>query len=862
MSSYDPLDDLPWSIRQTRLRSLETSPNPSHFSLVSNTPETHYNQQVMSPNANPTHSALNASATLASTPQQPQPSQQQTERQIWIRSLSQVTIPDGILSQLQALASINLEGLQDMETMRIATQTLAQEISSRTENLASAIQALAQLSVGVRDGAIELDRRTTRIADVQSEEQRSVQDLQRRLQILEAAAEEQNMSVERRVEALEAMVIKLQGELQEVAVSSGSTNCESAENEPSRAAQDIPAGTEELASLRAQVDRLGDSISDATAKMQNDDKQLRTVLRRLDELETVSVKLRKRSLEIEAALSEHARLNAASAVPEMTSQQDDGRDVSISHNKTKPLGSAEKTRTVWHQMSPDLGNTQGDAELGWYNDDWPEPVRWPEPGWHSEPPGLGAATGTSKGQHERISPGSWKMLKDCPALKVVQGEPWELGLALRQWETETSAVCSVIASSFGQFFRLRMQQALDRYQKRQTTSVEEALPKISDEEREYETRLGVMLIKNLPANIRQPVMERHQGAEHLVSTLLLLEAVMERFSPGGTAEMTSLLQFQRALPTAGTFKELLGTIRRFELARGRSEFLKLPPIAPHEIIRSLEGLTKNLEKRHASLAMRLNLIRLAPEIVVPSETGVQRLLTTLVQEGRRMQAEDEVSRNRKGNDLFDAEEPTSTAFQAKSSGKGAKGSKGTADTKAFPCAYFNLERGCLKGDNCPYLHSTSKGTKGKGKGKNVEKKGSVNTQPTAAETKAEAKAKAKSEAKAKKKAEAKAKAAAAASEAAGTEAKKALVGSGAVAASVLALAKSMREVGADESRSELSSMAVLSRALMRQLRVWNRLLCHLVRRSQHRDHAQPLRRDFGIWFFRRLSLFIGPGPDK
>ena len=44
MSSYDHLDDLPWSIRQRRL-TLEASPNPSHFSLVSNTPEPPTNHQ-------------------------------------------------------------------------------------------------------------------------------------------------------------------------------------------------------------------------------------------------------------------------------------------------------------------------------------------------------------------------------------------------------------------------------------------------------------------------------------------------------------------------------------------------------------------------------------------------------------------------------------------------------------------------------------------------------------------------------------------------------------------------------------------------------------------------------------------------
>ena len=831
MSSYDPLDDLPWSIRQSRFRVVENSPDPSHFSIVSNTPESTRHQQVMSPNAGPNYPEQHATASTAPALQQQQ-RQTQTGDQIGIRSLSQVTIPDSILSQLRTLASINLEGLQDLDTMRAATQTLAQEISSRSETLAAAIQAVAQLTAGVRDGAIELDRRTTRIADAQSEEQQAILDLRRRLEILEGRKVTTD-DVDPRIEALESSL-----------------------------RQTMQQHGAEVAEVRGHLGRLGADVSRTTAQMTQEDRRLKSALQRIEMLEQASAKLRSKCDDIEAALSERARLNAAGAAPEMASRQDDGRDEPSSRAEEKPLGSVAKTGTVWHQMSPDLGKTQGDAELGWYNEDWPEPARWPELGWHSEPPGLGAVAGTTKGQQERISPGSWKMLKDYPTLKMVQGEPWELGLALRQWETETSAVCSVIANSFGQFFRSRMQQALERYQRRQTTSIEEALPRISDDERECETRLGVMLIKNLPANIRQPVMERHQGAEHSVSTLLLLEAVMERFSPGGTAEMTSLLQFQRALPTAGTFKELLGTLRRFELARGRSEFLKLPPIASHEGIRSLEGPTKNLEKRHASLAMCLNLIRLTPEIVVPSETGVQRLLTTLVQEERRTQAEDEVSRNRKGNDFPEIDEQTSTAFQAKSSGKGAKGSKGSGDTRTVPCAYFNLERGCLKGDNCPYLHSTTKHSKGKGKGKGKDRKGSDNNQPVTAEAKAEAKAKAKSEARAKKKAEAKAKAAAEATTAVGTEARLALVGSGAVAASALAVVKSLREAGAVSRGQNCQAWDDLSQILMHQPLAWDRLLSHRARRSLNRYSVQPLHLDFGFWFLHRLSLSIGRDPDK
>ena len=761
----------------------------------------------MSPNAT---QAIPESIPATCTGQQQQQQQQPQHpgNQIWIRSLAQVSIPEAVLTRLEQLASINFEGLQDAETMQVATQTLAHELSTRTESLAAAIQAVAQMTAGVRDGAIELDKRTSKIADEQSEEQRCLQELQRRLQTAEAADVEKSVSVDRRVETLEAMVMKLQGELQDVTrqsleknsgqqATARNANLEEAGGDHLEAGRTKLADQDESISLRAQVAHLGDSISEIATRMKDDNKQLRSALHRLDELEVVSAKLRQKDMEIERAMEERFRL--MSSGPSSSASAPPARQ--MHPNPPEPKSAAVEPlrhETEWHQMSPDVGDRPGGDDLGWYSSEWPEPTRWPQPGWQLEPPGL-ASTTTVKVPLEKVHPGNWKLLKDCPVLKMTQGEPWELGLALRQWENETSSIASAVAGSFGQFFRSRMQQALERYQKRQATSVEEPVPQIPEEEREYETRLGVMLIKNLPVSIRQPVMERHQGTEYLVSTLLLLEAVMERFSPGGTAEMTSLLQFQRALPTAGTFKELLSTIRRFELAKGRSEYLKLPPIAAHEIVRSLEGLTKNLEKKHASLAMRLNLIRLTPEVVVPSEAGVQRLLTTLVQEGRRMQAEDEVTRNRRGNDVFDEEGQGATAFQAKSSGKGAKGAKGEKgprDTSKIPCGYFQLERGCLKGDACPYLHSTSKGSKGKGKEQNSGKKGSADNQPAVAE------AKAKGESKTKKKAEAKAKAATAAP----VEVKMALVGSGAAAASAVAVVKSARGVDADESESELSSM--------------------------------------------------------
>ena len=79
-----------------------------------------------------------------------------------------------------------------------------------------------------------------------------------------------------------------------------------------------------------------------------------------------------------------------------------------------------------------------------------------------------------------------------------------------------------------------------------------------------------------------------------------------------------------------------------------------------------------------------------------------------------------------------------TAAQGK--GKGKKGNA-AGDTRFTPCAFFNTERGCLKGENCEYMHAEPKGAKAKGKGKDKGAKG--------AEAKAKAKPDGKSKAEAK-----------------------------------------------------------------------------------------------------------------
>ena len=358
------------SIRQSRVRALEASPNPSHFSLVSNSPDVSSNhQQVMSPN--PTQALPEVSQTS-----EQQQQQQQHDTRILIQSLSQISIPETVLANLQHLANINLGGIQDSEALKRATETLAHEISSRTERLAAGVQAVAQMAHGIRDGAVVLEQRAQETAEAQAQDRQVLQSVQRGLHTLETAAKEQNMSVDRRVEALEAMVLKLQGELQQVAMSSGvhsesqadarNLDTRSAETDRLPAGCDTPASIEELASLRAQVEQLGDSVSNAVERMQNEDKRLRTALHRLDELETVSAKLRKKDLEIEQAMEERFRLMTSGVLP--PDHGDQGRQMpSKPANPGSLDAEPRRQRTEWHYMSPDMGDQPGGDDLGWYD---------------------------------------------------------------------------------------------------------------------------------------------------------------------------------------------------------------------------------------------------------------------------------------------------------------------------------------------------------------------------------------------------------------------------------------------------------------------------------------------------------------
>ena len=243
----------------------------------------------------------------------------------------------------------------------------------------------------------------------------------------------------------------------------------------------------------------------------------------------------------------------------------------------------------------------------------------------------------------------------------------------------------------------------------------------------------------------------------------MLEGVFERFIPGRVEETTSLYRFLGALPSASGFKDLLATLRRKKLARTRAAKLGLPGIAPQELVASMNAMTTTLEGKHASLATRLNLLRLSPELIVPSEAGLNTSVATLETEARRMGTEEDVRTSRSGTGTEDYQ--YTVAAQLKGKGKGReKGKAAESQDARRVCWYFGTEKGCDKGKDCPFKHVRPSA----GNADRTGKPSSTDTgnakalaAATAKEAKAKAKAKAKAEAKAKAKAEAKARAAAA-----------------------------------------------------------------------------------------------------
>ncbi|CAE7252907.1 GIP [Symbiodinium sp. CCMP2592] len=445
-------------------------------------------------------------------------------------------------------------------------------------------------------------------------------------------------------------------------------------------------------------------------------KELASVMARVVETERICKQLRARDEEIQGHLS-HILSREPKPDPVVPTQAHEVQDKGPSGVQTFNMASG----------TPLQDQTDADRDQWWdaYDE---KPIQ----DWYRDPPGLvngswapsapppalprelvksetSSAAGHAlqlESKDLRVQGGQWKLLKEFPKIDEPRGQAWEKGLQFAQYATEMVSVASCVGSGFARFVRFQIDRALERFKTRMDRGISDwdLIPTTPAGCDEFESRLSMTLLSQTTDEIKRGVIESAAG--QVVPSLAILEAILERFQPGGVEEKASLTSFLRNLPHASSFTECLATLRRFKLANSRTSALGLPSHPPHEAIASLNSLVKALEKKNITLSTRLNLLRLRPEILNPTEEGVSLLLTAIESEARRLAAE-EFSKpgQSKGYEAGHGEYEI-TAAKGKGKDKGKKGNA-SGDTKFIPCAFFNTERGCLKGKDCEYMHAAS-----------------------------------------------------------------------------------------------------------------------------------------------------------
>ena len=729
-STYNPLDDVPHSVRQN---ISQASPSYSIVTDSSN-PDGQQQSQVMSPNAPITPILMHAAAASAD------------QVQMRLQQMIQLQAPADVIRMLHGGHEVNADA-KTVRDVQNNVHRVASELEARTERLAACLSSLTCDIETVRAQSETLYQTANEPRGFLTNADTKLTDLFNRLQHLEQAVAQLSRgqvtfesSMTGRLEALEHGLHLLQ--------SSSST------------ADALQGG---LASMKAAISKLEVLHQESKERTNDIDVRLKLAMERVVSSERVCERLRKTDTELEEQMRQLS-LHLDSGMPQQTHPQEAAAATEQGQEETPSTPKNVKQRQAGveeFQLTPQQEGTtwSQDQVDDWY--DHPEPLEatFKGPGLDkplrntmSSPPGI--PSHMKKSRHTEVPPSAWKLLKDMPQLRCNAAEPWERGMAFRQWTTEVAAVAEAIHSEFAEFFRQRLTEGQQRYQKRIEQGFADPLPSISSGEKEFETRLSLVLIRILPAKMKQHALERgstHDG----ISTAALLESVYESMTPGGIREKSSLLQYLRAPPPAGTGEELMAGLRRYRLAQQRAKQLAIPDQAAHESIAALDHLVKPIEKKHQALSVRLGIMRLQANIQIPTPEGVEIYTKILEAEAMKLQAED-TSRTKPSHVHADQGE---YAIPTANSADGGKGG-------VRLCGFYNTARGCLKGSECTFRHEALPNPM-KGKGAKGEKGGGKSGEP-----KAKAKATAKAEAKAAAKAEAKAAAEAAAVAEAKAEAKR------------------------------------------------------------------------------------------
>ncbi|CAE7467613.1 GIP, partial [Symbiodinium sp. CCMP2592] len=580
------------------------------------------------------------------------------------RSLSQVVLPAELVSRLQALQGLELGQLADLDHIRQGMQALADELVRRSELLGQCVQRAAEGTLEDRRNLQSLHHSMQTLQQNDAHHQNKVASLisehERTMKLLAefevgmkskwAETAQRTTSLEERFETFLAAQTGLRGDLESRVGQSAGEQQELLVGMLERQATALEHATakqarheEQIEQLRQSLDRTQSEAARVREKYEDDLKTTRWVVDRVTRLEMLVEELRTK----DAAIRRELEIDPEQGVRWAAAGNDaDSTAPPVAH----------------HVLSPEKpGNIHEGYEEEWWgtgNALEPQETRPGERGYFqwdafgaSRPPGLGPSVPPpplhesmkreNPTREAKTPQTAFKLLKDAPKLDLsAGGEPWEVGMTVHQWRVETRTVMTAIHPIFAEYFDKIYDQGRQRYEAKRLTGLEEPVPEILESEAEMETRLSLNLLKNLPLAVRQPVVEGSMSKN--VLCILMLESLHERYAPGGREELESIQRYMRQLPAAQDFKGAMMTLRRWKLAKQRAQGLGLPEQAPNEGIAALDGLMRTLEKRHQQLGMRINILRMQPDIVIPTSTGLDRYVSLLEVECRRLAADQEI----------------------------------------------------------------------------------------------------------------------------------------------------------------------------------------------------------------------------
>ena len=743
MDSYDSLDDVP-----LQLRRFHGSPTPTHYSMITNTPSPNLHHQVMSPNPLMSTPGTASSPATATTPTAAAEHQQLGGGWVTMRTMSQVQLPGELLRSFATSISDDISFAADIQA---ALVELASRIQFRTETLGTALGEVGTVVQSLQSGYSQVARGLEQVHTDLQRQQEIVASLveardANRFELDQLKADLQQYLERRDQENLEVHQ-KLDDSLQREAAFLATV--ETLSGKVVQLEESMKHLARNVHEHRRQLDEhativyapLEDSAGDTTTAQavrrlsERVDREL-DALRNSSEQQGVSLQLlQQKCLEVTGRVDEWDDQNADLEMPGEGNED----------HASPTFGTATRRATTYYELTPEASNQQmsavaeaKDREQSWWNNDWEfgeyvasnvwgltePPPGLAEPSRSTGPTGLqGVTSGKSEGQP--IHHGRWKLLNDIPPFAAGGGEPWETNMRLKTWWRQVETVAETVDPRFGLYVARQLGEAERRHQLRLEGQFELEDPKpVAPTDKEMESRLTLLLIRCLPTELKQPVLENMN--QQTIQALELLEGILEQQQPGGPQEMKSLQGFIRHMDPAPTAREAQESLRRWKLARTRAGTLGLPGIAPYEELQALSSLVKTLERRSDTFRTLLGLLRTRPEIIRPTPEGVSKMVQLVEQQLQILCAEEVVRRNRKEG------EDTSQAYKGKGKGKKGKGKEeklgkgnksdakgkqgkssdaakqsgkdGGADVrKTMPCHYFWTDAGCTR-QSCPFSH--------------------------------------------------------------------------------------------------------------------------------------------------------------